>query len=239
MITVYQLRQNKRQIESVQQATLKTLKFGIAQTHGLFGSDEWWKNIESGKLAVHTLKGVITRLFLGGMRDTEEFTMRLETGEELTWLRYADNKELFGFYAVGRQIEIDYVLQRHRLFSYGNFLRRHEEIIEIRIGEEIQTLPPAKLRSSFFPCQAANASWASSVIVFFLLIFSSVGARLVLELIALLLIFAGIGLGVAALFGIRKYGPKNIFAPALVGIVINGLLLFIFITNFLAAKTNH
>jgi hypothetical protein len=45
-----------------------------------------------------------------------------------------------------------------------------------------------------------------------------------------------LGLGIAALFGIRKHGRKGILAPALAGLVLNGLLLFIFITNFVAAR---
>jgi hypothetical protein len=46
----------------------------------------------------------------------------------------------------------------------------------------------------------------------------------------------GFLLGFVALFGIRTHGKKRILAPAIVGIMINGLLLFIFITNFLAAR---
>ena len=36
------------------------------RTHGLFGSDEWWQKIESDKLLVHRLSGVITQLYMGG-----------------------------------------------------------------------------------------------------------------------------------------------------------------------------
>ncbi len=46
----------------------------------------------------------------------------------------------------------------------------------------------------------------------------------------------GLALGVISLFGIRRHGTKQILAPALVGILINGLLLSIFITNFMAAR---
>ena len=46
----------------------------------------------------------------------------------------------------------------------------------------------------------------------------------------------GLALGVISLFGIRKHGARQILVPALVGILINGLLLSIFITNFLAAR---
>ena len=91
-----------------------------------------------------------------------------------------------------------------------------------------------------FAQQAAKASWICPIVIFLLFAFGhQVAARVVLELIALVLIVAGISLGVAALFGIRKHGKKGILAPALVGIVLNGLLLFIFITNFVAARAAH
>jgi hypothetical protein len=88
-----------------------------------------------------------------------------------------------------------------------------------------------------FARQAARASWIAPVIIFLLFAFAhQVAAQLILELIALVLIMAGLCLGIAALFGIRKHGRKGILAPALVGLVLNGLLLFIFITNFVAAR---
>jgi hypothetical protein len=58
----------------------------------------------------------------------------------------------------------------------------------------------------------------------------------IIELTALVLILVGMIFGVVALFGISKHGAKRILAPALAGIVINGLLLFIFVTNFVAAR---
>jgi len=141
-IIVYQLRRDKQQIEAVQRATTTTRKFGIMRTHGLFGSDEWWKNIESRKLAVHTLSGIIARLYMGGMRDRPEFIVRSDDGKESSWLRQANSKELDEFYSVGRQIEIDYVLQRHRLFADGFWPKQHAVVIEIRIGKEAPIKSP-------------------------------------------------------------------------------------------------
>ena len=98
------------------------------------------------------------------------------------------------------------------------------------------TTPPPQ-QTPALPHQAAKLSWVFPVIVFLLLTATrQVADRVTVELIALLLILVGFVLGVIALFGMRKYGPKGILAQAMVGIVINGLLLFIFITNFLAAR---
>ncbi len=141
-VIVYLLRRDKQRIEAVQRATTTTRKFGIMRTHGLFGSDQWWQNVQTGKLAVHTLKGVITRFYMGGMRDAPEFIVRSDDGKESSWLRQANSEELDGFYAAGRRIEIDYVLQRHRLFSDGFWPKQHPVVIEIRIGDEGPTKEP-------------------------------------------------------------------------------------------------
>jgi hypothetical protein len=99
------------------------------------------------------------------------------------------------------------------------------------------TSPAEKPAGKAFAHQAAKASWAGPIVVFVLLVFGhQIASQVLLELIALALILAGMGLGIAALFGIRKHGRKGILVPALVGLVINGLLLLIFITNFLAAR---
>ena len=99
--------------------------------------------------------------------------------------------------------------------------------------------PPASTPSpkTAFAFQAAKASWVSAVVVFFLItIGGRTGGKALIELLALLLIFVGLVLGVIALFGVRRHGTKGILAHSLAGILINGLLIFIFVTNFLAAR---
>lgn len=53
---------------------------------------------------------------------------------------------------------------------------------------------------------------------------------------ALCLIAVGLAFGIAALLGISKQGAKGILAPALVGIIINGLLLPFVVANFITAQ---
>ena len=101
LVVVYQLHRNKQRIDAVQLATTRTQRFGLMRTPGLFGSDEWWQKIESGKLPVQTVRGVITRLYMGGMNDTPEFSVRSDDGKESNWLRQASSKDLDGLYAVG------------------------------------------------------------------------------------------------------------------------------------------
>ena len=94
---------------------------------------------------------------------------------------------------------------------------------------------PPKMTS--FPQQAAKLSWVCPIILFLLLMVGrQMVAPLVMDLVALLFIIVGLVFGIVALLGISKHGKKGILAPAIVGIIINGLLLAIFVTNFMAAR---
>ena len=93
----------------------------------------------------------------------------------------------------------------------------------------MDTPPPTK---TSFSHQAAKLGWVCpviSVIIFVLLIFNrQIVARNIIPIIvpvALLLMVVGLIFGIVALFGISKHGTKGILAPAIVGIIINGLLL--------------
>jgi len=63
-----------------------------------------------------------------------------------------------------------------------------------------------------------------------------VSSPVILDFVALALIVVGLIFGIIALFGISRHGSKGILAPAVIGIIINGLLVFIFVTNFMAAR---
>ena len=85
--------------------------------------------------------------------------------------------------------------------------------------------------------QAARGSWHSVVIVFVLGVFGgAVRAKVAFEIISFFVMVVGLALGIVALLGFRKNGRKGILAPAIIGVVLNALLLFIFVTNFLAAR---
>jgi hypothetical protein len=96
---------------------------------------------------------------------------------------------------------------------------------------------PTPRSTTSFSHQAAKLGWVCPLLILALLIAGRpIGAQLIVEMIALLLMLVGLGSGVVALFGIRTHGRSGILAPALVGIIINGLLLSIFVTNFVAAR---
>jgi hypothetical protein len=105
---------------------------------------------------------------------------------------------------------------------------------------------PTPQRMASFSHLAAKLSWVCpiiTIIIFVLLIF---GRQLVARKIvagvassALLLVVIGLILGIVALFGISKHGTKGILAPAIVGIIINGLLLSFVVTNVITSRARQ
>jgi hypothetical protein len=115
------------------------------------------------------------------------------------------------------------------------FSRTYESVF--RMNEESPSQPSELSRKSIFH-QAAKASWISFFVFCAVLVLGrNMGSTVIKELVSLTIITLGMGFGVAALFGIRRYGAKGILFPAISGIIINGFLILIFATNFTAART--
>jgi hypothetical protein len=119
LTSVYRLREDVQRIENIQRATLTTEEFGLQQTHGLFGSPEWWQNIERGALSLHTARGCISKVYMGSMGDWPEFKMLTSEGVELTWTRSVSRKEFDALFREGAAVEVDYVVQTFKPKSWG------------------------------------------------------------------------------------------------------------------------
>jgi hypothetical protein len=132
MKPVYRLRDDSARIASVQKATLSTTDYGIKQTHGLFGSDEWWQHITDGTLPMHTVRGTITRVFMSGHNDWPEFEMRDDSGLLSRWTRETNRREDDVLYEPGRAIEIDVVRQHHKPTTWTKDSET-KVVLEIRI----------------------------------------------------------------------------------------------------------
>ncbi|MBS1801685.1 MAG: hypothetical protein JSS95_17880 [Acidobacteria bacterium] len=115
---IYQLRFDHRHIELVQRATLTTKEYGIQQTHGLFGSPEWWDNIRDGKLRLYTVRGVIKSAFMAGHNDWPMCEVLSDDGALSQWTREMNDAASDSLYRAGTKIEIDYVLQQSKPDSW-------------------------------------------------------------------------------------------------------------------------
>jgi len=74
-IKVYDLKNNNHYMEDIQNATLKSDKFGLKITNGLFGSNEWWEAIDRGSIKKYTVEGVITKIFMSGDLPPNKWTL--------------------------------------------------------------------------------------------------------------------------------------------------------------------
>src|SRR5690348_6718625 len=156
MKPAYQLRQDLARIAAIQKATLNTVEFGIEQTHKLFGSPDWWEQISSGHLPMHTLRGVIVERFWGSMADWPEIKVKNDNGEISQWTREVNSKEQDALYIPGQRIEIDYVLQRHRPKSC-------DKGGEAKVVIEMRVEPNTQMRGSYEKLRAKELAQAVSL----------------------------------------------------------------------------
>lgn len=101
--------------------------------------------------------------------------------------------------------------------------------------------PQSEVSPEGFPHQAAKLSLGMVL----LLVLSGIASRSLreggmdvatIEWIRLGIIVVGFVLAIVALAGIRTYGSKGLAGRGTAGLLVNGLLLFIFAQNYLAAK---
>lgn len=91
-------------------------------------------------------------------------------------------------------------------------------------------VPAASPRPNFYQ-QAAKASWVAPVVALVLGCLTRGSSERspmtggIVGLINVAMTFTGLVMGIVALFGVRKYGSRGILAPAIVGLVLNGLLV--------------
>ena len=104
MKTVYELANDSERITEMQQASRDT-DVGLSLNHGLVGSDEWWKNIEEGTLALSVVEGKILEAHGGPMGDWPSIRVDDGSGKARSWTAYT----YFDPQDKGRSIRIEYV----------------------------------------------------------------------------------------------------------------------------------
>lgn len=131
LIEIYNLANDQEYIRKVQRATQNTTDYGLVPEHGLFGSDEWWNAIRTGKLPTTRVEGVISRVYMGSMNDWPEFEID-SNGRKTTWTRKVHRREDDALYVPGKSVRLDYVIQ-HAKKDLGNLGTTAQEVV-LRIG---------------------------------------------------------------------------------------------------------
>ena len=143
MLTVYSLRdeleRNVEYLKRVQALSLDTSKprFGLSARLGLYGSDEWWRNVESGVVPRTNYSGIITETFYAGMdsdRRHNSFRMRTDDGRDYSYSMIPENGSGKGLYRVGHRAEITTIFEELKRRNADGTPEVIETPLEIRLS---------------------------------------------------------------------------------------------------------
>ncbi len=143
MKVVYSLKEyllnNPRYVADVQARTLdnRDLPGGLKGTYGLFGTDEWWRNIESGVIPVTTLTGVIVRLYREGMDNGQGFEMTLADGSLFKWSCVCNRRKDLKRYQVGKTLSYTFATEplKNPVERAGSVETEAHNTLEIAVEE--------------------------------------------------------------------------------------------------------
>lgn len=127
-VTAYSLADDRETVALVQRATLNTKDFGLDPEVALYGSADWWKAINDGRIPKYAVQGVISRMYATGHGDWPEFELKSGSGTT-RWTRLGEPS----LYQEGRQARVEYVLQKRRRRILGQLEQKEVLRILIRI----------------------------------------------------------------------------------------------------------
>lgn len=125
-VKAYDLAEDVETIQLVQRATLNTREFGLEPEIALYGSEEWWRAVNDGRIPMYVVNGVISRVYMTGHGDWPEFEVD-DGNEGSRWTRVGEQS----LYEPGRKVKIEYVLQKRRTKVLGD--PQQKEVLRIFI----------------------------------------------------------------------------------------------------------
>jgi hypothetical protein len=121
--------------------------------------------------------------------------------------------------------------------------------VGVNMAKPVTIPPPLPYRTKpSLGRQAAQASWMAPIVGVALNVSNALsvpqgrhtrGEMLFIGWASFAIYIFGLVLGIAALVLMRKYGRAGILVPAIIGVVINGLLVFAFTAIILMALSAH
>jgi len=111
-----ELKADPGRVALAQALTLNDAKprMGLKGTLGLFGSPEWWGNIEQRKMPLRFLSGVIQRAYVVGQDESvvmnNEIELRLDDGSVQAEGIYVSNEDDVNLFRAGHRVEVAYAL---------------------------------------------------------------------------------------------------------------------------------
>jgi hypothetical protein len=134
-----ELAHDPEQIADAQALTLDQSRpqIGLKGSLGLFGSSEWWGNIEAGVIPLKRLSGVIRRVYVAGQDRSDvpnAFDFASSNGTVRMEGIYVNSPEDVAVYQVGRQVDVVYVLDELKVPSSGGGKNYLEIVLEVSIS---------------------------------------------------------------------------------------------------------
>lgn len=130
--TAYKFQDDKEAIKRLQVVSSDPKSnYGLKIVNGLLiGTTDWFEAIENGKIKKEVLIGIISKVYMAGHNDWPEFEVENNNGKS-TWTREGKDN----LYAVGRKIEIDFVIQKYKrpIDLLGPTVKK---VLEIRIEND-------------------------------------------------------------------------------------------------------
>jgi hypothetical protein len=121
MKLVYDLRKDlekdPERVMRVQKLTLDESRpsMGLKGVYGLYGSTEWWGNVDRGEIPVEEEAGVIVDTYLAGWdndgNDGFDFDMRLSDGKIVSNSSYFNDPADVKLYCVGARVRFVYLVE--------------------------------------------------------------------------------------------------------------------------------
>ena len=105
-VSVYDIRQDLRRVQAIQEATLTRPDAGLVPEPALFGTDEWWAAVADGRVETQTVDGVVADVRWESMGDYPGWTFRAVDGDGSDWTREGD----YTRYVVGLAAQITYAV---------------------------------------------------------------------------------------------------------------------------------
>lgn len=144
MKVVYQLsedlRQNPETLLNAQSLTLDESKpfMGLKGTYGLFGSDEWWSNIENRVIPTLYLEGFVKELYVAGQDPDDaynEFDLELDDGSIHPVGIFVNNEKDRDLYVVGAKVKVLYVIEELKYAPGGKDVADFKIVVEVAVSQ--------------------------------------------------------------------------------------------------------
>jgi len=143
MLTVYSLRDELEKdpdaLKRAQKVSLDSaIQYaGITTRFGLYGTQEWWRNVDQGVVPRATYFGTITETFYAGMdtdRRHNSFRMRTDDGREFSWGMVPENSSHKGLYRPGHRVEIVTIFKEYKMRKPDGSHETIESPLEIKLS---------------------------------------------------------------------------------------------------------